>query len=564
MSPMKRGKMPNTRICFIRMACLVAALAAVNQCFAEPPASTPTEPIFGGLGTHTRKVSTDSETAQRYFNQGLAFLYAFNHDEAIRSFQAAAACDPKCAMAYWGVAVANGPHINNPAVDEAHATAAWKALTQARSLAARATPLEAKLIDALGKRYAQPQPKDRKPLDEAYAQAMRKVWGSDQDDADIGALTAEALMDLRPWDQWTLDGKPQPGTEEVLSILDAVLAKSPQHPLALHLLIHAVEASSHPERADEAADRLRDLEPGLGHLVHMPSHIDVRRGRWQQAIVANEKAIAADKAYRQTVPDQGFYRLYMAHNHHLLAYAAMMQGQSKLATEAIQEMFAGIPEEFLKKSAPMMDPFLALPYELHMRFGRWDAMLAEPKPKDCFPITTALWHFARGVAQAAKNNAGEAKTEQSAFLEAVNKVPKDAISGKNAAHDVLGIAEKMLAGEILYREGKTEEALDALRQAVSREDKLRYIEPPDWLQPVRHALGAALMDAGRHAEAESVFREDLVRHPDNGWSLYGLAGSLRMQGKSDDAATAAALFEKAWKHADVRLSSSCFCLQGKE
>jgi tetratricopeptide (TPR) repeat protein len=545
------------------MLSVIAAAAAVTLGLAEPPRK-PAEPFFTGLGTHTRKVSTASATAQRYFNQGLAFLYAFNHDEAIRSFEAAAESDADCAMAYWGIAVANGPHINNPVVDEPHAQAAWKALTRARELAPKATPVEAELIEALATRYAQPQPKDRKPLDEAYAEAMRKVWEAHADDADIGALTAEAIMDLRPWDQWTLDGKPQPGTDVVLRTLNAVLTQSPQHPLALHLLIHAVEASSHPERADAAADRLRDLQPGLGHLVHMPSHIDVRRGRWQQAIDANQKAIAADKAYRVSVPNQGFYRLYMAHNHHLLAYAAMMQGQSKLATEAIQEMAAGIPEEFIKQNAAMMDPFLALPYELQMRFGRWDAILAESKPKDCLPITTALWHFARGVAQAAKSNVEEARKEQSAFRAAVAVVPKDAIAGKNSAHDVLGVAENMLAGEILYREGKTADALAALREAVRSEDKLHYIEPPDWLQPVRHTLGAALMDAGRYAEAETVFREDLDRHPENGWSLYGLARSLRMQEKRDDAVAVAARFEKAWRHADVKLSSSCFCLQGKE
>jgi tetratricopeptide (TPR) repeat protein len=544
------------RVSSILILCLLAPGAAV--------ADNAGEPFFAGLGTHGRKVSTNAPAAQRYFNQGLAFLFAFNHDEAIRSFEAAASADADCAMAYWGIALANGPHINNPAVDEKHAQAAWKALTRAQELAAKASPVERELIEALAKRYAQPQPMDRKPLDEAYAAAMRKVWKAHPDDADIGALTAEALMDLRPWDQWTLDGKPQPGTDEVLRAVDAVLAKSPEHPLALHLLIHAVEASAHPERADAAADRLRDLQPGLGHLVHMPSHIDVRRGRWQQAVVTNQKAIAADKAYRQTVPNQGFYRLYMAHNHHLLAYAALMQGQSKLATESIQEMLSGIPEEFIKQSAPMMDPFFALPYELHMRFGRWDALLAEPKPRDCFPITTALWHFARGVALAAKNDLDKARTEQRAFVQAVKAVPKDAISGKNAAHDVLGIAEKMLAGEILYREGRTDDAIAALREAVRREDKLRYIEPPDWIQPVRHALGAALVDAGRHAEAEAVFREDLSRHPENGWSLYGLARSLKVQGKPDDAAAVSARFEKAWQRADIKLTSSCFCLGAKE
>jgi tetratricopeptide (TPR) repeat protein len=536
---------------------LLAAAIVATGLSAEPPSTPPAEPFFTGLGTHTRKVSTNSETAQRYFDQGLAFLYAFNHDEAIRSFAAAGACDSECAMAYWGVALANGPHINNPAVDEAHAKAAWKALT-------KATPIERELIEALATRYAQSQPADRKPLDEAYAAAMHKVWEAHPEDADIGALTAEAMMDLRPWDQWTLDGKPQPGTDEVLRTLDAVLAKSPQHPLALHLLIHAVEASRHPEKADTAADRLRDLEPALGHLVHMPSHIDVRRGRWQQAIIANQKAIAADKTYRQTVPDQGFYRLYMAHNFHMLAYAAMMQGESNKATQALQEMVAGVPEEFVKQNAAMMDAFVALPYELQMRFGRWDAILAEPKPKECFPITTALWRFARGVAFAAKKDLDHAQAEQRAFLAAVKPVPKDAVSGKNAAHDVLAVAERMLAGEILYRQGKIEDAIAALRDAVRREDKLRYVEPPDWIQPVRHALGAALLDAGRFAEAEAVYREDLARYPENGWSLYGLARSLRMQGKGEEASAVSERFEKVWQHADVKLSSSCFCLQRKE
>ncbi|HZU39312.1 MAG TPA: hypothetical protein VFA18_25525, partial [Gemmataceae bacterium] len=346
--------------------------------FADPPASKPAEPHFSGLGPHYRKITTTSDSTQAYFDQGLAFLFGFNHDEAIRSFEAAVVGDPQCAMAYWGIALANGPHINNPIVDEAHAKAAWTALTKARALANRSTKVEQALIEALGKRYADPQPADRKPLDEAYAKAMEEVRKAYPDDADVGALTAEALMDLRPWDQWTLAGQAQPGTAEVLRILNNVLEHSPRHPLALHLMIHAVEASPHPEKADVAAERLRDLQPALGHMVHMPSHIDVRRGRWHEAIIANEKAIAADAAYRKTVPQQGFYRVYMAHNHHMLAYAAMMVGQSKKATQAIKDMLAGIPEEVIKTSAPMIDGYYAMPYELHLRFGRWDAMLAEP------------------------------------------------------------------------------------------------------------------------------------------------------------------------------------------
>ncbi|HSD27053.1 MAG TPA: tetratricopeptide repeat protein, partial [Vicinamibacteria bacterium] len=255
-------------------------------------------PLFEGLGGLSRKVSTISPETQRYFDQGLAFLYAFNHDEAIRAFRRAAELDPKCAMAFWGVAVANGPHINNPLVPEDRAKAAWDALGRARALVDGASPVEKALIEALASRYAWPQPPDRKPLEQGYADAMRAVWKAFPKDADVGALFAESLADLRPWDLWTSDGKPQPGTEDLIATLQSVLSLEPKHPLANHLLIHAVEASPHPEKADAAADALRDLQPGLGHLVHMPSHIDVRRGRWQQAIDANAKAIEADRSYR--------------------------------------------------------------------------------------------------------------------------------------------------------------------------------------------------------------------------------------------------------------------------
>jgi tetratricopeptide (TPR) repeat protein len=519
------------------------------------------EPHFGKLGNHSRKVATTSAAAQEYFNQGLAFLYGFNHDEAIRSFEAAAAADPHCAMAFWGIAAANGPHINNPTVDQPHAKAAWKALTKARELAGSASAVDQALIDALGKRYADPQPEDRKPLDAAYADAMRKVWEAHPDDTDVGALTAEAIMDLRPWDQWTLGGKPQPGTEEVLQILNTVLAKSPKHPLAVHLLIHAVEASPHPERADAAADRLRDLMPGLGHMVHMPSHIDVRRGRWQEAIVANEKAISADKAYRAVVPQQGLYRIYMAHNHHMLAYAAMMQGQSLKAGATIKELLASVPEDFIKKQPGFVDGFFALPFELHVRFGQWDDMLAEPKPREEFPVSRALWHYARGVAFAAKGLVDQAKGEQEEFRKAVKSTPPTAIIGKNLAVQVFGVAEKMLDGEILYREGKVDEGIAALRDSAKREDRLRYIEPPDWIQPVRHALGAALLESGRFADAEQVYRDDLARYPQNGWALYGLSQALKHQGKQSEALAVKLQFDKAWEHADIKLTSSCFCLQ---
>jgi tetratricopeptide (TPR) repeat protein len=562
-----------------------ASLAADASDAKQSSAPAKAEPHFPRLGDYTRKVTTTSPVAQQYFDQGLAFLYGFNHDEAIRSFEAAAAADPKCAMAYWGIAIANGPHINHTEVDEAHAKAAWKALIESEWLAgwsiqepvwkalkkyrekypepAKVSPVEEALIEALSKRYADPQPKERKPLDEAYADAMRKVWEAHPDDADVGALTAEAIMDLRPWDQWTPAGKPQPGTEEVLRILDAVLAKSPKHPLAAHLMIHASEASPHPERADVAADRLRDRMPGIGHLVHMPSHIDVRRGRWQEAVVANEKAIAADNIYYAAVPQQGFYRLYMAHNHHMLAYAAMMQGQSLKSAATVKEMLASVPDEAIKHQADLIDGFFALPYELHLRFGQWDEMLAEPQPRKEFPITTALWHYARGVALAAKDSVDEAKNEQKEFQFAIKHVPPTATFSKNLAISIFGIAERMLTGEILYREGKVDEAIAALRESAKREDKLKYAEPPSWIQPVRHALGAALLESGRGAEAEQVYRDDLVHYPNNGWSLFGLSRALKLQGKQAEALAVKQQFDKAWEHADVKLASSCFCLQPK-
>jgi tetratricopeptide (TPR) repeat protein len=516
-------------------------------------------PLFDGLGTVGRKVTTASSEAQRYFDQGLCFLFAFNHDEAIRSFRRAAAIDPKCAMAWWGVAVALGPHINNPVVSKENAAAAWEALTKARAAATAAGPVERELIEALGKRYANPQPDDRKPLDEAYAAAMRSVWKAHPTDADVGALFAESMMDLRPWDLWTSDGKPQPGTDEVIATLEAALTQSPDHPLALHLYIHAVEASPTPERAVRPGDRLRNLQPGLGHLVHMPSHIDVRTGNWVQAIEANAKAIEADRKYREKSPQQAFYRVYMAHNHHMLAYAAIMRGQSAQAIAAINEMARGIPPEFVKQNAALVDGFTAMPLEILVRFGRWDEVLSSPEPPDFLPIARSMRHCARAIAFAAKKDVANARSERDAFLKTRAQVAKEARFGNNTAADLLAVAEHLLAGEILYREGKVEEGIAELCEAVRREDLLRYSEPPDWIHPIRHALGATLLAEGRAAEAEKVYRDDLKKLPENGWSLFGLARALRLQKKDDEAKLFEARFQKAWSAADIKISSSCFC-----
>lgn len=528
---------------------------------AAQAAAAKAVPHYEGLGAFSRKVTTRSPEAQAYFNQGLDFLYAFNHDESIRAFTRAAEIDPSCAMAFWGVALSNGPHINNMAVPPEREKAAFETIAKARSLAANAAPVEKELIAALATRYADPQPADRTPLNQAYAAAMRKVWANNPKDADVGALFAESLANLRPWDLWLPDGKPQPGTEELVGALDAVLRVDPKHPFANHLLIHAVEASPHPEKADRAADALRDLQPGLGHLVHMPSHIDIRRGRWQEAIVANTKAIEADRRYAKQAPEQGFYRLYMAHNHHMLTYAAMMTGQSALAMKTIEEMLADIPLPFFKAN-PWADGLMAAPLEVMMRFGKWDEILARPIFPDYVPISRAMQHYARAVSYTAKEDVPNALKEQAAFAEARARVPKDAAFGNNSADDLLNVAEALMKGEILFRSGKVGDGLAALRDAVVQEGKVRYDEPPDWIQPTRHPLGAALLQAGRFPEAEAVFRTDLEKLPGNGWALYGLGRALRLQKKDAEAAKLEKEFERVWKNADIKIRSACLCLPG--
>jgi len=534
-----------------------------TQAPQEETAAAPTGvPFYDGMGPHHRAVTTDSPEAQRYFDQGLAFLYGFNHDESIRAFQSAIEADPSCVMAYWGLAYANGPHINNPVVPEEREAAAYAAVAEARNHLDNATDVERALIEALATRYGSPQPEDRAPLDRAFADSMGAVWESYPDDADVGALYAEALMDLHPWDLWNHDGTPKEWTPPIVAQLETVIARDPSHPLALHLYIHAVEASSEPGRADGAADTLRELMPGLGHMVHMPSHIDVRRGRWEEAIVANTKAMAADHAYQEQSPQQDFYRLYMSHNHHMRAFAAMMVGKSQLALDSVREMVAEMPPDWLEQNASWADGWIAMPLEVQMRFGRWQEILEEPEPPEYLPLSRALRHYARGVAYAALDQVDEARAEQAAFAEARTLVAEDATFGNNDAADILAVADALLEGEILYRAGQPDEGLSALRQAVELEDALRYDEPPDWIQPVRHALGAALLQSGKYEEAEQVFRDDLAKLPGNGWSQFGMGRALRLQGKTDAAAEYEQQFAETWKNADVEIASPCFCQKG--
>lgn len=518
------------------------------------------EPIYSGLGGIHRKITTASPDAQRYFDQGLAFCYAFNHDEAIRSFRQAIAEDPDCAMAWWGVALANGPHINNPTMSLTQSTAAWEAVTKARSLAQQGTDVEWAMVDALVSRYSRSPEDERQPLDQAYAEAMRTLWRAHPDDADIGVLFAESMMDLRPWDLWTQRGEPQPGTEEILATLEAVRMRDPDHPGANHLYIHTLEASPHPERAIDAADRLRRKVTGTGHLVHMPAHIYSRVGRWEDAAQANLRAVRVDAEYRRRSPQQGFYNVYMAHNHHFLSWAEMMQGNSRLAIQAARDMLAGIPPEFVEESAFFADGYMTIALEALMRFGRWEEILQEPAPPPYLPITAAHRHFARAIAYASTERLAEARQEQSLFEGAATKVSDEMIVGNNSARQVLDVARNMLAGEIAFQAGDLDSAVVRLHRAVALEDALRYNEAPDWIQPVRHTLGGVLLAAGRIDEAERVYRDDLVKNPENGWSLFGLSKCLERQGAIAERRDIEKRFRRAWAHADVKLRQTCLCL----
>ena len=515
--------------------------------------------LYDGFGGYTREVTTSSTEAQRWFNQGMQLLYGFNHDEAIRSFRRAAALDPDCAMAWWGVAYAHGLHINNPAMTERQSELAYEASREAMARVEHASPPERALIRAVAERYEMPVPEDRTHLDRAYADAMERAWRAHPQDADIGALFAESLMNLQPWDLWTRDGEPKGRATEIVEVLERVMELDENHPGANHFYIHAVEASPNPERAVPAADRLADLVPGSGHLVHMPAHIYARVGRWADASDANERAIAADRAYFAVAPEPEFYSLYFVHNFHFLAWSAMMEGRYETALQAARELNEEIPEGFLREWTFIADGFTPVTYHVKIRFGKWDDILAKPEPEAYRRVSVASHHYARGVALAALGRTDEAASELEAFERAVARIPDDWQIGQNNALQVMEVASHMLRGEIAYREDRHDEAFRLLRQGASLEDELVYDEPPGWMQPVRHALGALLMAEDRHAEAERVYRDDLARFPENGWSLLGLEQALRAQGKTPEASQASARLASAWTRADVRPVASCYC-----
>lgn len=508
------------------------------------------------LAGYHRETSSRSQSARDYFDQGLVLYYGFHHEASAALFARAADLDPEFAMAWWGQAICAGPNINNPFMDSAAAHSAWDAVRKASELTATASPVEKDLIQALSARYAWPPPEDRRALDVAYANAMRSVWRRHPEDSDVGALFADALLNLRPWDLWTPDGVARPETPEVMATLEKVLSADPSHPGACHFYIHTMEASPFPGRALRAADSLRNRIPGAGHLVHMPSHIDIRLGRYASAILANQRAITVDSSWATA---GGFYTMYRAHNFHFLAYAAMFDGQRALALKAAAEMVAQVPVEVVRSYIDFMDAYLAVPTHVMVRFGMWREILNEPPPPADLLATRAFWRYGRTVAFSALGNVAEAERELDSLKRAYAAVPETRLLGNNTARAVLQIGLPMAEGELEYRRGNHAKAFALLRTAVQRDDSLRYDEPWGWMMPVRHSLGALLLEQGKVREAEAVYREDLRIHPGNGWALKGLAECLHRTGRHNEAMETTGKFNEAWARSDIELTASCFC-----
>jgi tetratricopeptide (TPR) repeat protein len=509
-------------------------------------------PLFNDLGDYHYPVTTQSPQAQRYFDQGLTLTYAFNHPEAIRSFGEAARLDPACAMAWWGVALNYGPNINKP-MDPADAPKAWEAVQKARGLSQHASEKERAVIEALAKRYAEKAPEDRSALDKAYSDAMREVHRKYPADLDVATLFAESLMDTSPWDYYGKDGKPKATTVEVLAALEGVLAKKSDHPGACHYYIHAVEASE-PRKVLSAADTLLHLVPGAGHLVHMPAHIYLRMGLYREASLSNELASRADQGYIAQCNAQGFYpATYYPHNVHFLWYTNSMEGRSREAIQAAKEIAKHggcmkLTEE------DRMEPLLAL---VLVRFGKWDEVLALPRPAKEKLYASAMNHYARGLALTAKGQPREAEAEYAALNEIAESEASKALEAPHLpGATLLKIVRHDLAGQLALKRGEHDKAIAELKASVALEDTLPYMEPPFSYMPMRHGLGAGLLATGDAPAAEAVYREDLRRNPVNGWSLLGLSQSLRQQGKTQQADDVTEQLKAAWIRADVTPPSS--------
>ncbi|MEU5595019.1 hypothetical protein [Streptomyces sp. NPDC020298] len=538
------------------------------------------------LGTHRRPVTASSQEARTWFDRGLVWTYAFNHEEAVSCYEAAVAADPDCAMAYWGIAYALGPNYNKPwdffdeqdlarTVERTHA-----AVELAQEKAATATAVERALIDALRARYPRARAvEDCSVWNAPYADRMRAVHELAPDDLDVAALYADALMNLTPWQLWDLrTGEPAKGvrTREAKAVLDRALAMDggAAHPGILHLYVHLMEMSPTPEAALRVADRLRGLVPDAGHLQHMPSHLEVLCGDYRRVVADNSAAIAADEKFHARAGAMNFYTLYRSHNFHFKIYGAMFLGQARTALETVAQLEASIPEELLRVQSPPMadwlEGFLAMRVHALIRFGRWADILRTPMPTDpeLYSVTTAMLHYARGLALSATGRVAEAETERGLFRAAVTRVPATRMLFNNTCTDILAIASAMLDGELDYRKGDYDAAFAALERSIELDDNLPYDEPWGWMQPARHAYGALLLEQGRVADAEAVYRADLglddtlarpLQHPGNVWSLHGLHECLLRLGKTGEARLVAQQLKIAAATADVPVEASCFC-----
>ena len=512
--------------------------------------------LENGLGDVDHPVSTKNPEAQKFFNQGLAYLYAFNHEAGVDSFRRAAELDPDLGMAYWGMSLGLGANYNDPANPDRFAQA-YVQLQEALKRAPKASEAERAYINALSKRYSPDPRADPKKLAADYKTAMAELAKAYPDDLDAQTLYAESMMNLRPWQLWTLDGKPAEGTLEIIAVLEGVLKRNPRHTGANHYYIHAVEASPNPERATAAADRLLGLAPAAGHLVHMPSHIYLLTGEHEAAVKSNELAIVADRNYIQRSGADGLYpAMYYNHNIHMLAASHAEAGNYAGAIKTASQLAANVSPNL--KAMPMLEMFMPYPIVTLVRFQKWDEVMKYPQPAAELLITTAHLQFARGMAYAESGKPAEAEKELAAMRETAGKIPATATLFTTPVSVVLKTADDLLSGEIALSRGDRKAAILLLRQAVASESKVNYAEPPDWDLPVREWLGRALMMDGRYAEAEKTYREEIARNPRSGRALFGLAEALRKQGKTSSADLVQKEFEAAWKNADVKLSPEAF------
>jgi tetratricopeptide (TPR) repeat protein len=541
------------------IAALAVAVLAIAALGAHAPLAGQEEPsLRDGLGNHHFELSTDVEAARTWFDQGFRLTYAFEHAEAVEAFRRATELDPGCAMCWWGIAWASGPNIN-AGMDSAGAEAAREAIWEARDHLDGTTERERAYVKAMSERYGPDPMRDRASQDTAYARAMRDVaerWPSD-DDAQV--LASEALMLLSPWDYWTEEGEPRSGTRELLQRLRTVTERNREHAGACHFYIHAVEAA-HPERALPCADRIADLMPGAGHVVHMPGHVYIRVGRYADAVEANGRALRADSAAASERRDETAYTLaYHPHNYHFLSYAAAMAGQREVALEAARKLEGAVDREMMRQPGfAALQHYLVTPLRVMVRFGMWEAILAESAPPDDLLYPTGTWRYARAMAFVRTGRLEQA-VEELEWLRGVQSEPaleEERVWDLNATAALLAVAVKLVEGELAAARGDYDEAVGILEEGLRRESDLVYDEPPPWHLPVRHVLGAVLLEAGRAAEAETVYRKALQRFPENGYALKGLVQSLEEQGRSDEAEAARERFREAWRAADVELPAS--------